>query len=465
MSDLGPPLESFLFSFEDIQHDLALLPIAARRALDRSGLRLSLQGWRSLRLEDRYRVASAGEDDMVDTALIAAVSKKATPKPQRIDPVADPDANEPPTALSTALGPERIIEPRVWSRLRALDRYALTHEHWRSVARSDPGRLAAAYEAIVTRQAMNMTGGVRFASAPPAGARAPGPSWLPPDFRPGRYSETPTSPGYDVTPRAPEVRSQSPSGSSRRGTIPPGPRSPTGPKVTRNSTAPRAAPFPTPVISSSGNDPRADPPEPTDHDNDHTDVTMRDVPTGRREWDPGSGRRELDPNFGEFHYLDPEEISSHLTPEGDVHMVDVGPKPQTLRRAVAFGQVRMKPETVDCILRGDAPKGEVFATARLAGIMAAKRTPELIPLCHVVALTSVTVQIDADVLGGTVGVTAIAQAFDRTGVEMEALVAASVSCLTIYDMMKGIDRAMVIAEVKLIEKSGGRTGTFRREDP
>jgi cyclic pyranopterin phosphate synthase len=464
MSDLGPPLESFLFSFEDIQHDLALLPIAARRALDRSGLRLSLQGWRSLRLEDRYRVASAGEDDLVDTALIAAVSKKATPKPQRIDPVADPDANEPPAALSTALGPDRSIEPRVWTRLRALDRYALTHEHWRSVARSDPGRLAAAYEIIVSRQIMNMPGGARFASAPPAGARTPGPSWLPQDFSPGRYSETPTSPGYDVAPRLPEVRSQSPGASSGRGTIPPGPRSPTSPKA-RNSTAPRASQVPPAAISSPSNDRRAEPPEPAGHDNEHADVTVPDAPTGRREWDPGSGRRELDTNFGEFHYLEPEEISSHLTPEGDVHMVDVGPKPQTLRRAVAFGQVRMKPETVECILRGDAPKGEVLATARLAGIMAAKRTPELIPLCHVVALTSVTVQIDADIMGGTVGVTAIAQAFDRTGVEMEALVAASVSCLTIYDMMKGLDRAMVIGDVKLLEKSGGRTGTFRREGP
>lgn len=145
-------------------------------------------------------------------------------------------------------------------------------------------------------------------------------------------------------------------------------------------------------------------------------------------------------------------------------MVDVSRKPETARRAVATATVRMRPETAEKIARHEAPKGEVLATARIAGIMAAKRTPELIPLCHAIALTRVTVDIEVDVPGARVTVTATAEAYDRTGVEMEAMVAVSVASLTIYDMLKGTDREMVVSEVKLLEKSGGRSGHFQRED-
>jgi cyclic pyranopterin phosphate synthase len=143
-------------------------------------------------------------------------------------------------------------------------------------------------------------------------------------------------------------------------------------------------------------------------------------------------------------------------------MVDIAAKQPTHRRAVATGRVHMAAETIERIVRGDTHKGEVLATARIAGIMAAKKTSDLIPLCHGVAVTHVAVHIDLDVPAACAQVTAVAEAFDRTGVEMEAMVAASIACLTIYDMLKGTDREMTIAEVKLIEKSGGRSGHFRR---
>jgi cyclic pyranopterin monophosphate synthase len=145
-----------------------------------------------------------------------------------------------------------------------------------------------------------------------------------------------------------------------------------------------------------------------------------------------------------------------------VHMVPVGEKAATQRRAIAVGVVKMRTDTASRLLRRDTPKGEVLATARIAGIMAAKRTPELIPLCHTVALTGVKVDLEVDGPGARVIVTATADALDRTGVEMEALVAVSAACLTIYDMLKGIDRDLVIGDVKLLEKSGGRTGHYVR---
>lgn len=156
-------------------------------------------------------------------------------------------------------------------------------------------------------------------------------------------------------------------------------------------------------------------------------------------------------------------LSTHLDERGAVHMVDVGAKPVTERRAVAAGVVRMARETVERLARADTPKGDVLATARLAGIMAAKRTPEIIPLCHGITLTRVAVDLDVDVAASCVRVTATTEARDRTGVEMEALVAVSASCLTLYDMLKSIDRAMVIDDVKLLEKDGGRSGRFVRE--
>lgn len=162
---------------------------------------------------------------------------------------------------------------------------------------------------------------------------------------------------------------------------------------------------------------------------------------------------------------EPSSISSHLDERGEVHMVPVAGKATTHRRAVAAASVRMRPETAARLARGDTPKGEVLAAARLAGIMAAKRTPELIPLCHGVALTHVAVDLSIDEPGAAVHVTAAAEAVDRTGVEMEAMVAASVACLTLYDMLKGIDREMVLGDIRLVEKSGGRSGHFRRAEP
>jgi len=155
---------------------------------------------------------------------------------------------------------------------------------------------------------------------------------------------------------------------------------------------------------------------------------------------------------------------THIDADGNARMVDVGGKPATQRVAIASGRIRMSAEALAAIRAGDAPKGDVLAAARIAGIMAAKRTPELIPLCHGVALTKVSVDIAVDVPGSRVDVTATAEAIDRTGVEMEAMVAVSVACLTIYDMLKSIDREMVVSEIKLLEKSGGKSGYFQRRE-
>ncbi len=151
-------------------------------------------------------------------------------------------------------------------------------------------------------------------------------------------------------------------------------------------------------------------------------------------------------------------LSSHLNEAGEAHMVDVGLKPPTLRRARAEADVALAPETLERLRRGDAPKGDVLAAARIAGIQAAKRTAELIPLCHPVALTRVELALELGERG--VRVVATAEAFDRTGVEMEAMVAASVAALTLYDMLKGIERGITYS-VRLLEKSGGRSGTWR----
>jgi cyclic pyranopterin phosphate synthase len=154
---------------------------------------------------------------------------------------------------------------------------------------------------------------------------------------------------------------------------------------------------------------------------------------------------------------------SHLSASGEAHMVDVAAKPETLRRALASARVRMRPETVRLVEEHGGPKGDVLGVARLAGILAAKRTAELIPLCHPIALTRVAVHFDLDVAAGTIEVKAAADAHGRTGVEMEAMVAASVAALTVYDMLKGVERGIAIDEVVLLEKSGGRSGHYRRD--
>ena len=153
---------------------------------------------------------------------------------------------------------------------------------------------------------------------------------------------------------------------------------------------------------------------------------------------------------------------SHLDEQGNARMVDVSAKVETLRKAVASAFVRMKPETLALIQSGGIAKGDVFATARIAGIMAAKRTPELIPLCHLIPLTFVSVELVAVPPDG-VRITATVEAIYKTGVEMEALTAASIAALTVYDMCKAVDRSMQIECVQLEHKSGGKSGTFQRE--
>ena len=145
-------------------------------------------------------------------------------------------------------------------------------------------------------------------------------------------------------------------------------------------------------------------------------------------------------------------------------MVDVGAKPSTERRAVAQAVVQVSPRTARAVHAGDAPKGDVLGVARIAGIQAAKRTSELIPLCHPLALSFVGVEGEVDVAAGTITLTAEARTTGPTGVEMEALTAASVAALTVYDMVKGIERGAQIAVSRLLEKAGGKSGHWRRQE-
>lgn len=154
---------------------------------------------------------------------------------------------------------------------------------------------------------------------------------------------------------------------------------------------------------------------------------------------------------------------THIDDQGNAHMVDVSDKPVTERIAVAAARVVMKPETLDLILEGRAKKGDVLGVARIAGIMAAKRTHDLIPLCHPLMITKVTVDLEPNQAEHSIDVTALVKVGGQTGVEMEALTAASIAALTIYDMVKAVDRGIVIKDLRLIEKSGGKSGTFKAE--
>jgi cyclic pyranopterin phosphate synthase len=152
---------------------------------------------------------------------------------------------------------------------------------------------------------------------------------------------------------------------------------------------------------------------------------------------------------------------THFDAAGQAHMVDVGAKSETERIARAGGRIRMKAETLALIRAGDAKKGDVLGIARIAAIQAAKRTGDLIPLCHLIPLTRVAVEFTIDEAASTVACETVAQTVGRTGVEMEALTAAAVALLTIYDMCKAVDRGMVIEEVRLLEKAGGKSGHWR----
>jgi cyclic pyranopterin phosphate synthase len=310
-----PSVEGAVYSFEALLPHLDSPPIAARRALEHAGLRLSVEGWRSLATEERERLTLAGTAEHVDTAEVVSIVRRASPAAADVVRGSDPDATTPPEGVVRALAASRpldALDAGRWARLRAIDRYALALAHRGAVARSASSSFAEAAEAIL------------------------------------------------------------------------GPTEP--------------------------------------------------------------------------------DLSSHLTQAGEVHMVDVARKPQTARRAVASGSILMRRETLERLVSREAPKGVVLATARLAAIMAAKRTHELVPLCHLVALTHVEVALEPRSAGtrGAVDVTATVDAFDRTGCEMEAMVAVTTACLTVYDMLKGIDRDMVLTDVKLLEKSGGRSGHYVR---
>ena len=155
---------------------------------------------------------------------------------------------------------------------------------------------------------------------------------------------------------------------------------------------------------------------------------------------------------------------NHFDDKGQAIMVDVSGKQPTLRTATAAATVAMKPETLAAVLAGKAAKGDVLGVARLAGIAAAKRTPELIPLSHPLAIHHAAVEFDTDPVSGVVTVQATVRAFERTGVEMEAMTSAAVAALTIYDMCKGADKGITIGEIRLLFKEGGKSGTWRREE-
>ena len=159
----------------------------------------------------------------------------------------------------------------------------------------------------------------------------------------------------------------------------------------------------------------------------------------------------------------PNDGLTHFDSTGQAHMVDVGSKGETHRIAIASGTIRMKPETLAIIESGTAKKGDVLGIARIAAIMGAKRTSDLVPLCHPLALTRVTVDFFIDQTHSSVGCTAQVETFGKTGVEMEALTAVQIGLLTVYDMCKAVDRGMVITETKVLEKQGGKSGDWKRE--
>lgn len=401
-----PPvsIESAVYSFEGLLPDLESPPIAARRALDHAGLRLSVEAWRSLSLEERQRVTLAGVADRVDGELVSSILRRASPAPQRISPVSDPDPSGPPEALAKALEPSRAIDPKRWARLRAVDRYALAHTYRRAVARSAFSILGEAFDAVLA------------ASAPPAPV-VPPPSPAPQAaYQPAGF--------YSSAPEGREQRDPREAATARGGSQ---------------------------DVGRMGYSPAVQAMHDTSPNRTAVDPSLSRVPEGG-----GRGFATVPPPAG--------ALSNHLNQAGEVHMVDVARKAKTERRAIAHGAVVMRPDTLARLTSRDAPKGEVLATARVAAVVAAKRTHEVIPLCHMVALTHLDVNIEIDQSASVVHVTATADAYDRTGCEMEAMVAVSTACLTIYDMLKGIDRDMVITDVKLLEKSGGRSGHYKRSD-
>ncbi len=292
-----------LYRFDEVSTALELVPLAARRALDQAGLKLSLPAWTTLELSDRRRLVEIGAATTVDVAAVRETVQGAQPEPKAIAPVDDPSANSVPKDVTAALETYGGMPIGVWGALSPLDRYTLA----KVVSRGRERRISAAYAEIV--------------------------------------------------------------GFSRN--------------------------------------------------------------------------------------------SSHIAPSGGVRMVDVGAKATTERVARASSRIQMNDEAFKRLSENSVPKGDVLGTARLAGIMAAKRTHELIPLCHQLKITNVVVELALDESANAVDVVATVKAHDRTGVEMESLTAASVAALTLYDMLKAFDKSMVIGPTRLLAKSGGRSGDFR----
>ncbi len=295
--------EGRLFGFDEIDTELTLVPLAARRLLDALGAKLSLDGWQSLTIADRRVLVQLGSAAVVDEPRARDLLTRATPSPRATDPIGDPDMRAVPERVTALLGAERPLPLDVWSNLDPLERWVLD-----KVAQSKQfSRLPRAYDEIVR-----------------------GPSKL-----------------------------------------------------------------------------------------------------------------------------------SHLNAQGEARMVETGLKPISTRRAVATSTVTLSEAAHRALIKGNAPKGDVLGTARIAGIMAAKQTSQLIPLCHPLQLTHIELQLIPSSSEPKVELRAEVTAIDRTGVEMEAMVAVSVAALTIYDMLKAVDRGMVIGPTRLLEKSGGKGGDFR----
>ncbi len=293
-----------LFALDEATPDLKLLPLAARRALDVAGFKLSLEGWQSLDLESRRAISTAGSEDTVDVAIVGEVVRLAKPHAKVQEPLTEPDPNRVPESVTLALGKERPLPEASWAALTPVERYALC----KVAARGRNERIELAYLEIVGNSA----------------------------------------------------------------------------------------------------------------------------------------------------------LSSHIEAAGGVRMVNVGRKPVSLRKASVRSKVSMNAEAFDNLRGHQVPKGDVLGTARLAGIMAAKKTAEWIPLCHPLSLTRISVDLELDSESSAVMVTAHVEAFDRTGVEMEAMVAASAAALTVYDMLKSFDRGMTVGPTELVHKSGGRSGVFQK---
>ncbi len=393
----------FPFEADEVGSDLALVPLAARRALDQAGFHLPLAGWQSLPFDERQNLVTLGTQDDVDVAAVAAIVDDARPNARLVDPNSDPTPLNLPEGLSEQSG----IDNERWANLGGLARYVLAHAARRAVQRHDPSLLTAALEAFCPRHTL-------------------------PSPDPAPITPPPASRRFYAEPKS--MRSEHMQFGVEQKTFTAEPKSIRPERMQHFTPEQRMLVSEKPVGLERTSEPK----------------TMAPGPTTARP-----------PQIISV-VSDQKRLSTHIGPSGDVRMVDVADKPVSHRIAIATSRVRMRHDTVDRLLRGDTPKGEVLATARVAGIMAAKRTPELIPMCHAVALSHVEVRIDIDGSNACAIITARAEAIDRTGVEMEAMVAASITALTMYDMLKGIDREMVVEQVVLIEKSGGRSGTYRR---